>query len=229
MEMNADKRVEGTIKSNNQDVYITFEDTFAVLSNAAKDGDAAKAKARALAEQISNELKKDPSKFAELAKKYSQDPGSAAKGGDLGTFGRGSMVKSFDDAVFSMKPGEISAPVESEYGYHVIRVTAVNPAQMRSFNEARADIEKVLVNGFFPECERDAAPAAGRTSAWRPLVPMALLLASLAALVVALAKPERTVAEPVERATIMLVTDHSRSMESDDVQPGPAPPRKRRH
>jgi peptidyl-prolyl cis-trans isomerase D len=107
-------------------------------------GDAAKAKARALAEQIANELKKDPSKFAELARKHSQDPGSAAKGGDLGTFSRGSMVKAFDDAVFSMKPGEISQPVESEYGYHVIRVTAVNPAQIRSFNEARPDIEKEL-------------------------------------------------------------------------------------
>jgi Ca-activated chloride channel family protein len=61
--------------------------------------------------------------------------------------------------------------------------------------------------------------AAGRSSAWRPFVPMALMLASLAALVVALAKPQRSVAVPIERATIMLVTDHSRSMESDDVAP----------
>jgi Ca-activated chloride channel homolog len=64
-----------------------------------------------------------------------------------------------------------------------------------------------------------AALAVGRSAAWRPLVPMALLLASVAALVFALAKPERTVATPIERATIMLVTDHSRSMESDDVSP----------
>ena len=64
-----------------------------------------------------------------------------------------------------------------------------------------------------------AVAAVGRTPAWRPFVPMALLLASLAALVVALAKPERTVAVPIEKATIMLVTDHSRSMESDDVRP----------
>ena len=64
-----------------------------------------------------------------------------------------------------------------------------------------------------------AALAVGRAPAWRPLVPMALLLASLAALVVALAKPEKTVAVPIERATIMLVTDHSRSMEADDVTP----------
>jgi Ca-activated chloride channel homolog len=61
--------------------------------------------------------------------------------------------------------------------------------------------------------------AVGRTPAWRPFVPMALLLASLAALVTAMAKPQRSVAVPIERATIMLVTDHSRSMESDDVSP----------
>jgi Ca-activated chloride channel family protein len=64
-----------------------------------------------------------------------------------------------------------------------------------------------------------AALAVGRSPAWRPLVPMALLLASLAAAVVALAKPEKTVAEPIEQASIMLVTDHSRSMEADDVAP----------
>jgi Ca-activated chloride channel family protein len=64
-----------------------------------------------------------------------------------------------------------------------------------------------------------AALAVGRTSAWRPLVPMALLLASLATLVVAMAKPEHTIAVPIEQATIMLVTDHSRSMEADDVAP----------
>src|SRR3954451_17266717 len=63
------------------------------------------------------------------------------------------------------------------------------------------------------------ALAVGRTPPWRPLVPMALLLASLTALVVALAKPEHLIAVPIERATIMLVTDHSRSMEADDVSP----------
>ena len=107
-------------------------------------GDEAKNKARAQAEQIYNELKKNPNAFAELAKKHSQDPGSAAKGGDLGTFGRGSMVKAFDDAVFGMKTGEVSQPVETEYGYHVIRVTGINAAQMKSFEEARPVIEREL-------------------------------------------------------------------------------------
>ncbi|MGZ5094674.1 MAG: SurA N-terminal domain-containing protein [Burkholderiales bacterium] len=104
----------------------------------------AKQKARAQAEQIYNDVKKNPASFAELAKKNSQDPGSAAKGGDLGTFSRGSMVKAFDDAVFNMKVGEISPPVESEYGYHVIRVTGITPAQIRSFEQARPEIAKEL-------------------------------------------------------------------------------------
>ena len=89
-------------------------------------------------------MKKNPSSFAELAKKHSQDPGSAANGGDLGSFSRGSMVKAFDDAVFSMKVGDISPPVESEYGYHIIRVTGVTPGQTKSLEQARPDIEKEL-------------------------------------------------------------------------------------
>src|SRR4051795_12280733 len=66
---------------------------------------------------------------------------------------------------------------------------------------------------------REAAAAAGGLPAWRKYVPMTLLLASLAAVVVSLAKPERTIAVPIEQATIVLVTDHSRSMEADDVSP----------
>ena len=104
----------------------------------------AKQQARAQADQIYNELKKNPASFADLAKKYSQDPGSAANGGDLGSFSRGSMVKAFDDAVFSMKVGEISPPVESEYGYHIIRLTGITPGQTRSFEQARPEIEKEL-------------------------------------------------------------------------------------
>lgn len=103
-----------------------------------------KKKARALAEQVHAEVKKDPERFAELAKKHSQDPGSAAKGGELGTFTRGSMVKAFDDAVFEMKVGEISPPVESEFGFHIIRVTGVTPGQARSFDEVRSEIEAEL-------------------------------------------------------------------------------------
>ncbi len=107
-------------------------------------GAEAKQKARARAEEIFGELKRDPEKFAELARKYSQDPGSAANGGDLGFFSRGSMVKPFDDAAFRMKVGEISMPVESQYGYHIIRLTAIKPGQVKSLGEVRGQIEAEL-------------------------------------------------------------------------------------
>lgn len=86
---------------------------------------AEKAKAKAKAEDVLGQIKKNPKQFEELAIKYSQDPESAKKGGDLGAFGRGMMVKSFDDAVFSMKVNEISGIVESDFGYHIIKLTRV--------------------------------------------------------------------------------------------------------
>ena len=105
---------------------------------------AAKQKARALADEIYASVSKNPSAFAELAKKHSQDPGSAAKGGDLGSFPRGSMVKAFDDAVFGMKVGEISKPVESDFGFHIIRVSGITPGTIRSLEHARGEIENEL-------------------------------------------------------------------------------------
>ncbi len=104
----------------------------------------AKQKARAKADEIYGQLKQSPGKFAELAKAYSQDPGSAANGGDLGFFGRGAMVKPFDAAVFQMKTGEISAPVESQYGFHIIRLTAIRAGQAKSLDEVRGQIEAEL-------------------------------------------------------------------------------------
>lgn len=104
----------------------------------------AKQKARARAEEIYNEVKKNPGSFAELAKKYSQDPGSAEKGGDLGSFSRGTMVKAFDDAVAKMKPGEISPPVESEYGFHIIKLKSITPGTVNTLDQVRPQIEQEL-------------------------------------------------------------------------------------
>jgi peptidyl-prolyl cis-trans isomerase D len=106
--------------------------------------DADKAKVRARAEQVLAEVRKSPGSFAALAKKYSEDPGSAAKGGDLGTFARGMMVPQFEDAVFKMRPNEISGPVESEFGIHIIKLTAIKPGKMRSLEDARPEIEREL-------------------------------------------------------------------------------------
>lgn len=86
---------------------------------------AQKQEAKAKAEEILVQVKKTPKQFESLAAQYSQDPGSATKGGDLGSFGRGAMVKPFEEAAFSMKVDQISELVESEFGYHIIKVTEV--------------------------------------------------------------------------------------------------------
>lgn len=79
--------------------------------------------------------------FGQLASEESDDTGSAKMNGDLGTFGHGKMVPSFDEAAFKLKPGQISDPVKSQFGYHIIKVDSV---ENKSFEEAKADIEKKL-------------------------------------------------------------------------------------
>lgn len=82
--------------------------------------------------------------FAELAKVYSADPGSAAMGGDLGFFPRGIMVPEFDEAVFSMAVGEISEPVRTQFGYHLIQLQEIQAEEMRSLQDARAELSEEL-------------------------------------------------------------------------------------
>ena len=96
------------------------------------------------ADKLSAELRKAPGRFAELAKKHSQDPGSAEKGGDLGLFGRGMMVPAFEEAAFRQKEGEIGNPVQSDFGWHVIRVTGVQAAKARSLDEVRPELAAEL-------------------------------------------------------------------------------------
>lgn len=102
----------------------------------------AKQKAKAKAEALLADLRKAPASFAELAKKNSDDPGSAAQGGDLGFFGRGSMVKPFEDAAFAMKPGEIGNVVETEFGYHILKLEAVRGGEKQAFEAVRGAIEE---------------------------------------------------------------------------------------
>ncbi|MDA8128510.1 MAG: SurA N-terminal domain-containing protein [Betaproteobacteria bacterium] len=106
-----------------------------------KNADAAtRAKAKAKATELVQILQKSPQRFAELARTESQDPGSAAQGGSLGSFARGMMVKPFEDAVFSMKPHEIRGPVESDFGYHIIRLDSIEPAKAAPLSEVRAEV-----------------------------------------------------------------------------------------
>ncbi|MGX1900440.1 foldase protein PrsA [Thermolongibacillus altinsuensis] len=90
------------------------------------------------AREIKEKLEKGED-FAKLAKEYSKDAGSAANGGDLGWFGPGKMVKEFEDAAYSLKVGEISDPVKTDYGYHIIKVT--DKEEKKSFEEMKDEIE----------------------------------------------------------------------------------------
>ncbi len=120
---------------------------------------AAKEKAEGLLAQV----KKAPADFAKLAKQHSQDPGSAEKGGDLDWFSRGAMVKAFEDAVFSMKDGEISELVRSDFGFHIIRVSGIRPERVKPFDEVKAEIAADLKREAGMKKYSEAAEAFGNT------------------------------------------------------------------
>lgn len=113
------------------------------------------------AAKLAAEARKNPGRFAALARKHSQDPGSAASGGDLGLFARGMMVPAFEAAAFRLKEGEISAPVKSEFGWHVIRVTGVQPAKVRPLAEVRAELAAELARQQGARRFAEAAEAFG--------------------------------------------------------------------
>nr|WP_319566808.1 SurA N-terminal domain-containing protein [uncultured Rhodoferax sp.] len=116
-----------------------------ILINAPKDASAAdREKAKRQVDELLKLVRSAPTTFADVARKNSQDTGSAAKGGDLGFFGHGAMVKPFEDAVFALKKGDISEVVESDFGYHIIQLTDVKLPKQRSFEELRAGIESDL-------------------------------------------------------------------------------------
>jgi peptidyl-prolyl cis-trans isomerase D len=113
-----------------------------ILINADKGASAAERDAaRVKAQALLAEVQKSPNQFAELARKNSQDTGSAAKGGDLDFFGRGAMVKPFEEAAFALKKGETSGLVETEFGFHILRLTDIKLPEQKSFESQRAKLE----------------------------------------------------------------------------------------
>jgi peptidyl-prolyl cis-trans isomerase D len=115
-----------------------------LLELAADAGEDEEQQVRAKAEALVAQLKDKPDAFPALAREHSADPGSSSRGGDLGFFARGVMVKPFEDAVFAAAKDEIVDPVRSEFGYHVIQVTDIKPAAQRPYAEVRDELEAEL-------------------------------------------------------------------------------------
>jgi peptidyl-prolyl cis-trans isomerase C len=116
-----------------------------ILIGVPRGADAAtKAQARAKADQVLKDVKAGKD-FAALAKEHSQDPGSAAKGGDLGFFQQGQMVGPFNDAAFSLAPGAISDLVETEFGFHIIKVAEKQTSRTVPLDEVRPQLEQYLL------------------------------------------------------------------------------------
>ena len=103
-------------------------------------------KTKAEADKVRDLLEADSSdaNWKKVAKEYSTDPGSKDSGGDLGSFPKGRMVAPFEDAAFSLEVGEISQPVKTQFGFHVIEVTKKTPGSTQTFDEAKATIEQQL-------------------------------------------------------------------------------------
>jgi parvulin-like peptidyl-prolyl isomerase len=92
------------------------------------------------AQELHAKLQAQPERMAELARAYSDDPGSAERGGDLGFFAAGQMVKPFAEAAFALKEGEISQPVLSQFGYHIIQTLEHRQSRQLSFEEVREQL-----------------------------------------------------------------------------------------
>jgi peptidyl-prolyl cis-trans isomerase D len=154
--LNLDSVAQGLVVSDadiaayyqqNADRYASKEERRAshILINAAANAPAAEREAaKAKAAELLAQATAAPAAFAELARKNSQDPGSAPGGGDLGFFQRGAMVKPFEDAAFSLAKGALSGVVESEFGYHVILVTDIKPSVARPLAQVKSEIEAEL-------------------------------------------------------------------------------------
>ncbi len=147
--------------------YTTAEERQAshILIVAESSGPADQRKAaRDKAESILAEVRKAPDQFAALAKKHSQDPGSAAQGGDLGFQGRKAWVAPFENAVFAMKTGEISNVVETDFGYHIIRLAAARGGERKPFDTARAEIENEIRKQQAQKLYSESVDAFGNTA-----------------------------------------------------------------
>lgn len=140
------ERIEKYFENHKSD-YETLEQVSArhillkVEPNASKG---AEKKIEEKAKKIAEEAKADPEKFAELAGKYSEGP-TKSKGGDLGYFSKGRMVKEFEDAAFAMNKGEVSDPVKTQFGWHIIMVEDKKAEEKKTLEDVKEEIARKLI------------------------------------------------------------------------------------
>ncbi len=154
-----DKEVEDYYKRNADTRFKHPEEVHArhiLISVPAGASDKEKAAAKAKAEDVLKQAQAKGADFVKLAAKYSDDTSNKLEGGDLGTFGRGQMVKPFEDAVFAMKPGQISM-VETRFGYHIVKLEQSNPAHTDTLAEAKPKIVEELRTQAGAKLGRSAA------------------------------------------------------------------------
>ncbi|KWR87976.1 SurA N-terminal domain-containing protein [Cupriavidus sp. IDO] len=133
-----------------------------ILIASPKDAPAAERQAaKDKATKLLEDLRKHPDTFADVARKQSQDPGSAEKGGDLGFMGHGALVKPFEDAMYALKDGQISDVVETDYGYHIIKLTGIKPAETKPLDAVRPELEAELRKQFAAKKYAEQADAFG--------------------------------------------------------------------
>jgi peptidyl-prolyl cis-trans isomerase D len=119
-----------------------------ILVRPKKEDDAGWREAQTRAADVAAKTKRPGADFAELARQFSDDTGSKSSGGDLGWFSRGRMVKEFEDAVFALALGQITGPIKSQFGYHIIRLEAKRPAGVKPIEECRDQIRTKLLDGM---------------------------------------------------------------------------------
>jgi parvulin-like peptidyl-prolyl isomerase len=121
--------------------------------------------AKKRADSLLAAIRKDGGDFAELAKRFSQEPGAAVTGGDLGWFGRGRMVKEFEQAAFALDSGEVSPVVKTAFGYHIIKLEGRKAAGTKPFDEVRSEIRRLLAAARGDSTASHAANALARALA----------------------------------------------------------------
>lgn len=131
---------EGEDKVTASHILISYKGA----TGASEDAKRTKEEAKKLAEDLLGQVKADPSKFADLAKAHSDDASNFEKGGDLGSFGKGQMVKPFEDAAFALEPGQISDVVETEFGFHIIKVSDKQVSTEKKVNEDYYTFSQIL-------------------------------------------------------------------------------------